>query len=79
MKTTTKTKVSDKISKSELSKIKSIRRRTGEVAPFDLERVARAIFKAFEVTNEGGEKRQCFFILISVLQFSNHPENEWLL
>ncbi len=44
------------ISKSELAKIKSIRRRTGEMVPFDLERVARAILKAFEVTGEGGEK-----------------------
>jgi ribonucleoside-triphosphate reductase len=50
-----KTKANQKILKSELAKIKSIRRRTGEVVPFDLERVARAIFKAFEVTNEGGE------------------------
>jgi len=39
-----------------LAKIKSIRRRTGEVVPFDLGRVARAVFKAFEVTNEGGDK-----------------------
>ena len=45
-----------KISKSELAKIKTIRRRTGEVVPFDLDRVARAVFKAFEVTGEGGEK-----------------------
>ncbi|MDP2788990.1 MAG: ATP cone domain-containing protein [bacterium] len=45
----------EKISKSELAKIKSIRRRTGEVVPFDLERIARAIFKAFEVSGEGGE------------------------
>src|SRR3989344_5736300 len=45
-----------KISKSELAKIKTIRRRTGEVVPFDLDRVARATFKAFEVTGEGGEK-----------------------
>jgi ribonucleoside-triphosphate reductase (formate) len=44
-----------KITKSDLQKIKSIRRRTGEVVPFDLERVARAVFKAFEVTGEGGE------------------------
>src|ERR1035437_5999550 len=50
-----KIKKSEKILKSELAKIKSIRRRTGEVVPFDLERVARAIFKAFEVTGEGGE------------------------
>lgn len=53
---TTKTKTSEKISKSDLAKIKSIRRRTGEVVSFDLDRVARAVSKAFEVTNEGGEK-----------------------
>src|SRR3990167_3307119 len=51
----TKTTAGEKILKSELEKIKSIRRRTGEVVPFDLERVARAVFKAFEVTGEGGE------------------------
>src|SRR3989338_5982828 len=51
----TKIKVKEKISKNELSKIKSIRKRSGEVVPFDLEIVARAIFKAFEVTGEGGE------------------------
>ncbi|MEK7071356.1 MAG: ATP cone domain-containing protein [Patescibacteria group bacterium] len=46
----------EKISKSELAKIKSIRRRTGEVVSFDLERVTRAIFKAFEVSGEGSEE-----------------------
>ena len=49
-------KKTEKILKSELAKIKSIRRRTGEVVAFDLERVARAIFKAFEVSGEGGEE-----------------------
>lgn len=44
-----------KILKSDLAKIKSIRKRSGEVVPFDLEIVARAIFKAFEVSGEGGE------------------------
>ena len=48
-------KKTEKILKSELAKIKSIRRRTGEVVAFDLGRVARAIFKAFEVSGEGGE------------------------
>src|SRR3989339_1596873 len=48
-------KKTKKILKSELAKIKSIRRRTGEVVSFDLERIARAVFKAFEVTGEGGE------------------------
>ncbi len=42
-----------KILKSELKKIKSIRRRTGEVVHFELERVKGAILKAFEVTGEG--------------------------
>lgn len=59
MKTATKTKEkiskSNKISKAELSKIKSIRKRTGEVVPFDLEIVSGAVLKAFEVTGEGGE------------------------
>lgn len=48
-------KKTEKILKSELAKIKSIRRRTGEVVPFDLQRIARAVFKAFEVAGEGGE------------------------
>ena len=38
-----------------MKKIKSIRRRTGEVVHFEIERIARAIFKAFEAANEGGE------------------------
>lgn len=51
-----KTKTTEKISKKELQKIKSIRRRTGEVVSFDLERIARAIFKSFEVSGEGSEE-----------------------
>lgn len=46
----------EEVSKSDLAKIKLIRRRNGEVVPFDLERIARAVFKAFEVSLEGGEK-----------------------
>ena len=51
-----KTKSGEKILKSDLQKIKSIRKRSGEVVPFDLEIVARAIFRAFEVSGEGGEE-----------------------
>src|SRR3989344_2993361 len=51
----TKTTASEKILKSDLVKIKSIRKRSGEVVPFDLQIVARAIFKAFEVSGEGSE------------------------
>ncbi len=50
-----KTKQNNKISKSDLLKIKSIRKRTGEVVPFDLDIISHAIFKAFEVSMEGGE------------------------
>src|SRR3989338_9802002 len=49
-------KKAEKILKSELAKIRSIRKRTGEVVPFDLNVIARAVFKAFEVTGEGGDK-----------------------
>lgn len=48
-----KTKTSEKISKADIKKIKSIRRRTGEVVSFDLSRIARAVEKAFEVSGEG--------------------------
>ncbi|KKQ27685.1 MAG: Ribonucleoside-triphosphate reductase [Parcubacteria group bacterium GW2011_GWB1_37_13] len=48
-------KKTEKILKSELKKIKSIRKRSGEVVPFDLKIIARAVSKAFEVTDEGGE------------------------
>jgi ribonucleoside-diphosphate reductase alpha chain len=44
-----------KILKRELAKIKTIRKRSGEVVPFNLEVVARAVLRAFEVTGEGGE------------------------
>ena len=54
---TTKTKSSERISKTDLAKIKSIRRRTGEVVSFELTRVARAVVKAFEVTGEGSEEQ----------------------
>src|SRR3989344_4418037 len=48
-------KKTEKILKSELVKIKSIRKRSGEVVSFDLKIIARAVSKAFEVTDEGGE------------------------
>jgi ribonucleoside-diphosphate reductase alpha chain len=48
-------KPTEKISKSELAKIKSIRKRSGEVVSFDLEIIVQAIMKAFEVTGEGQE------------------------
>ena len=56
-----------KILKSELAKIKSIRKRSGEVVPFDLSVIARAISKAFEVTGEGGED-ESFVVANSVFR-----------
>lgn len=53
----TKIKATEKISKAELNKIKSIRKRSGEVASFDLSVIRGAVEKAFEVTNEGGENQ----------------------
>jgi ribonucleoside-diphosphate reductase alpha chain len=44
-----------KRTEKESSKIKFIRRRTGEVVAFDLNRIVGAVSKAFEVTTEGGE------------------------
>jgi len=51
-----KTKSSPKKQKAELLKIKSIRKRSGEVVPFDLDVIVQAILKAFTVSAEGGEK-----------------------
>ena len=62
-----------KILKSELAKIKLIRKRSGEVVPFDLDIVARAIFKAFEVTGEGGEPESR---LVANYAFQNSLEFE---
>src|SRR3989344_9616734 len=44
------------LNKKELSKIKNVRNREGEIIPFDLHRIVDAIYKAFVMTNEGGEK-----------------------
>lgn len=44
------------ISKKELEKVPQIRKRSGQVAPFEIERIAHAITKAFKNTGEGGEK-----------------------
>lgn len=43
------------IPKNDLLKIKFIRKRTGEVVPFDLDRIKSAVLKAFEASGEGGE------------------------
>ncbi|MEI6022457.1 MAG: ATP cone domain-containing protein [bacterium] len=44
------------LTKADLAKIKSIRNRDLEIVPFEIERIAHAVQKAFTQTNEGGEK-----------------------
>ncbi len=44
------------LSKQDLQKIKSIRGRDGAVVPFEIEKIAEAIQKAFNVTKEGDMK-----------------------
>ena len=60
-------KKAEKILKSDLAKIKSIRKRSGEVVSFNLEVIARAVSKAFEVTGEGGEN-ESFIVANSVFK-----------
>lgn len=48
-------KKTSNVPKNDLAKIKFIRKRTGEVVPFEIERIKNAILKAFEVSKEGGE------------------------
>lgn len=71
-------KKTKEILKKELAKIKSIRRRTGEVIRFDLERIARAVSKAFEVTGEGGEFEShevAKNVFRNLLKFQNELQN----
>ena len=44
------------LDKKELSKIKSIRNREGEIIPFNIEKIVDAVNKAFIITHEGEEK-----------------------
>jgi ribonucleoside-diphosphate reductase alpha chain len=44
------------LDKRELSKIKSIRNREGEIIPFNINKIADAVYKAFIITNEGEKK-----------------------
>jgi ribonucleoside-diphosphate reductase alpha chain len=44
------------LDKKELNKIKNIRNREGEVIPFNINKIADAVYKAFIITNEGEKK-----------------------
>ena len=60
----------EKISKSELAKIKEIRRRNGEVVSFELERIVRAVLKAFECSVSTNKIQGA--VASSVFLFTNH-------
>ncbi|PIR69055.1 ribonucleoside-triphosphate reductase [Candidatus Nomurabacteria bacterium CG_4_10_14_0_2_um_filter_30_12] len=45
------------LEKKELNKVKTIRNREGEIIPFNINKIADAVYKAFIITNEG-EKRE---------------------
>ncbi len=44
------------LGKKELSKIKNVRNREGEVIPFNINKIADAVYKAFLITKEGEKK-----------------------
>ncbi|HAS80845.1 MAG: Ribonucleoside-triphosphate reductase [Candidatus Nomurabacteria bacterium GW2011_GWE1_32_28] len=44
------------LGKEELIKIKNIRNREGEIIPFNINKIADAVYKAFLITNEGEKK-----------------------
>lgn len=68
------------LNKKELSKVKNIRNREGEIIPFDLGRIVDAIHKAFITTVEGGETeardvaRKVFHKLIHIKAKSNEKK-----
>ena len=44
------------LGKKELNKIKNVRNREGEIIPFNINKIADAVYKAFVMTNEGEKK-----------------------
>jgi ribonucleoside-diphosphate reductase alpha chain len=44
------------LGKKELNKIKHVRNREGEIIPFNINKIADAVYKAFVMTNEGEKK-----------------------
>ena len=44
------------LEKKELNKVKTIRNREGEIIPFNINKIADAVYKAFIITNEGEKK-----------------------
>ena len=46
------------LGKKELNKIKNVRNREGEIIPFNINKIADAVYKAFVMTNEGEKRKQ---------------------
>ena len=44
------------LGKKELNKIKNVRNREGEIIPFNINKIADAVYKAFVETKEGEKK-----------------------
>ena len=44
------------LGRKELNKIKNVRNREGEIIPFNINKIADAVYKAFIITNEGEKK-----------------------
>ena len=65
------------LGKKELNKIKNIRSREGEIIPFNINKIADAVYKAFVMTNEGEKKEakdvatKVFYRLIHIKEKSS--------
>ncbi len=63
------------LGKKELNRIKSVRNREGEVIPFNINKIADAVYKAFVITAEG-EKREAKDVATKVFHKLVHLKEE---
>ncbi len=63
------------LGKKELNKIKNVRNREGEVIPFNINKIADAVYKAFVITAEG-EKREAKDVATKVFHKLVHLKEE---
>lgn len=70
------------LDKRELNKIKNVRNREGEIIPFNINKIADAVYKAFVMTGEGEKKEakdvatKIFHKLIQIKVKNNNSEGE---
>ena len=68
------------LNRRELNKIKNVRNREGEIIPFNINKIADAVYKAFLITSEGEKKeakdvaKKVFHRLTHLKLKSNDPE-----